>query len=890
MNFLMRSTTHVYSDREKPSSTATATAATPTTTVMTTTTPPTDGASSLESLMSDDPYAQVEHFDGEFEGENGAQSSKNDAPVLAKHLDVSEDEGWITIPYKELPENWNHVSDMQSLRSLDRSFLFPGEQVHILACLSACKQDTEIITPFKVAAVMSKNGMGHSSDKENGNVENRNDSVSGEGQLSPSKQEQKEDKLEKVKTDHPADASAGESLLRMEVHKRQTALLLEKFESSHFFARISESDEPLWSKRGSSEKSYSELNGQRISSFEIKDTAKNASSISAVIDRANFDATISGGVARNSVNCCALPNGDIVVLLQVNVGVDFLRDPCIEILQYEKYQDKILSSENQNNSVHTNQDPCGALLKWILPLDNTLPLASRPLSPPQFSLNSGIGNTSQRSNSSASPGSQLFSFGSHFRSYSMSALPQNTNAPNPPLKAASSKPSFDIEDWDQFPSQKLRKKNGVEELLSFRGVSLERERFSVCCGLEGIYTPGRRWRRKFEIIQPVEIHSFAADCNSEDLLCVQIKNVAPAHVPGIVIFIDAITIVYEEATKSGPPSSLPIACIEAGNDHSLPNLALRYLRHLHHRSTNGTRCLDPPPERLSIQGILKTKDPLPPSHLSEPVTKRGEEHSFILKPATSMSKNLKAQDESSQFSKVQSPNSAKSSLSSKSPDRTKIASIDDQYAIMVSCRCNYTASRLFFKQATSWQPRSSRDIIISVASEMSGESPGPYERNSQLPVQVLTLQASNLTSEDLTLTVLAPASFTSPPSVVSLSSPTSPMSPFIGFKEFLGRINVERHVGAIQGGSFTSLIKDNEKQNDDVRPESVSMNDDVIASSGLSCTHLWLQSRVPLGCIPSQSTATIKLELLPLTDGIITLDSLQIDVMEKGTDHETFTS
>ena len=155
--------------------------------------------------------------------------------------------------------------------------------------------------------------MGHGPDKENGNVENRNDSVSGEGKLSPSRQEQKEEKQEKVKTDHQADASAGESLLRMEVHKRQTALLLQKFENSHFFATISESDEPLWSKRGSSEKSYSELNGQRISSFEIKDTAKNASSISAVIDRANFDATISGGVARNSVQCCALPNGDIVV-------------------------------------------------------------------------------------------------------------------------------------------------------------------------------------------------------------------------------------------------------------------------------------------------------------------------------------------------------------------------------------------------------------------------------------------------------------------------------------------------------------------------------------------------------------------------------------------------
>jgi hypothetical protein len=208
----------------------------------------------------------------------------------------------------------------------------------------------------------------------------------------------------------------------------------------------------------------------------------------------------------------------------VNVGVNFLRDPCIEILQYEKYEGKILSSENQDNSLYTNQDPCGDLLKWILPLDNILPAASRPLSP-LLSTNSGSGNTSQRSNSTSSPSPQIFSFGSHFRSYSMSSMPQNTSVPpTVSLKAASSKPNFDIDDWDQISSQKfLRKKNGAEELLSFRGVSLERERFSVCCGLQGIHTPGRRWRRKLEIIQPVEIHSFAADCNSDDLLCVQIK-------------------------------------------------------------------------------------------------------------------------------------------------------------------------------------------------------------------------------------------------------------------------------------------------------------------------------------------------------------------------------
>lgn len=35
-------------------------------------------------------------------------------------------------------------------------------------------------------------------------------------------------------------------------------------------------------------------------------------------------------------------------------------------------------------------------------------------------------------------------------------------------------------------------------------------------------------------------------------------------------------------------------------------------------------------------------------------------------------------------------------------------------------------------------------------------------------------------------------------------------------------------------------------------------------------------------CVPSQSTAKIKLELLPLTDGIITLDTLQIYVKETG--------
>ncbi|KAL5759607.1 hypothetical protein ACOSP7_018127 [Xanthoceras sorbifolium] len=830
MNFLIRSTHHVVAEQvhvsEPPVDASPLTKSTPT----------------LEGLIGEESfprYSSGDDLDHETDGVGGdnggiaGHSAKNDSSVVENHTDVSEEEGWITIPYKELPDNWNDAPDIHSLNSLDRSFVFPGEQVHVLACLSACKQDTEIITPFKVAAVM-RNSRAQSPDIKNGNLEDRMNAVAGEGEVDPDDQaiNQNGEKSAEEKIDLQMEISASESFLRMEDHKRQTETILQKFKNSHFFVRISESDESLWSKKSAPEVSSepSETDNQKSTT---KRTVKSTSSVTAVIDRGNFDANISGGVARDTVTCCSLSNGDIVVLLQVNVGIDFLRDPVIEILQFEKFKENNLS-DNQDNLHNTNSDPCGELLKWLLPLDNTVPPPARSLSPPRLNPGSGIGSTSVKSSSA---GSQLFSFG-HFRSYSMSSLPQNIAPPPIPVKAQSSKPTFDIEDWDQDSSQKLLKgqRTGNEGLLSFRGVSLERERFSVRCGLEGIYVPGRRWRRKLEIIQPVEIHSFSADCNTDDLLCIQIKNVAPAHIPDIVVYIDAITIVFEEASKGGPLSSLPIACIEAGNDHSLPNLALR----------------------------------------------RGEEHSFILKPVSSMCKNLKVHGErSSRLSTLH--------LLSKAFEGKRSALTADQYAIMVSCRCNYTESRLFFKQPTTWRPRISRDLMISVASEVSEQSYVPNERVTQLPVQVLTLQASNLTSEDLTLTVLAPTSFTSPPSVVSLSSsPTSPKSPFVGFSDFAGRVNEERRGTPMHRLNSVPLVSENQKHNGDGGVRSVSLNklsspkSDVIPSPGLGCTHLWLQSRVPLGCIPSHSTATIKLELLPLTDGIITLDTLQIDVKEKG--------
>jgi hypothetical protein len=82
-----------------------------------------------------------------------------------------------------------------------------------------------------------------------------------------------------------------------------------------------------------------------------------------------------------------------------------------------------------------------------------------------------------------------------------------------------------ISESQEFMHEKPAKTPAIinDGQLSFRGVPLEPERYSVRCGLEGVYLLGRRWRRKVEIIQPIEVHSFAAKCTLENLLCVSVK-------------------------------------------------------------------------------------------------------------------------------------------------------------------------------------------------------------------------------------------------------------------------------------------------------------------------------------------------------------------------------
>lgn len=71
--------------------------------------------------------------------------------------------------------------------------------------------------------------------------------------------------------------------------------------------------------------------------------------------------------------------------------------------------------------------------------------------------------------------------------------------------------------------------------------------------------------------------------------------------------------------------------------------------------------------------------------------RRGEEHSFILKPATSLWKNVKATGEKSTRSHLPAVNAA-SSLRLPPTVEGKSVSSAGQYSIMVSCRCNYTGN------------------------------------------------------------------------------------------------------------------------------------------------------------------------------------------------------
>jgi hypothetical protein len=103
-------------------------------------------------------------------------------------------------------------------------------------------------------------------------------------------------------------------------------------------------------------------------------------------------------------------------------------------------------------------------------------------------------------------------------------------------------------------------------------------------------------------------------------------------------------------------------------------------------------------------------------------------------------------------------------------------------------------------------------------------------------LQVLTLEATNMTSESLTLTVLVPEASGSS-SVVSLnSSPGTPNSPDDGLNESARRSGSGKHGIGFQ--RLHSVLAGSPKGGDKGGNK---------AATASGCTHLWLQSAVPLG-------------------------------------------
>lgn len=183
-----------------------------------------------------------------------------------------------------------------------------------MVCLAASKQDAEVITPFRVAALMSKNGSRAQNTKQQRNyIEIASIST---GMTSAMNGENPDVSVENIKEtggtqsvigkiNSEVDISDTESLIRMEDHRNQTEILMKRFRNSEFFVRISESDEPLWSKRNVPTRNH--IGSKKTSN--------------AVVDGEIYDGNASGGMSRNIVKCCSLRNGDIVVCFPTDMCI-----------------------------------------------------------------------------------------------------------------------------------------------------------------------------------------------------------------------------------------------------------------------------------------------------------------------------------------------------------------------------------------------------------------------------------------------------------------------------------------------------------------------------------------------------------------------------------------
>ncbi|CAK9190388.1 unnamed protein product [Sphagnum troendelagicum] len=802
-------------------------------------------------------------------GFSGSSASMRTRMAIQDHSDLLPDEGSILIPFKELPEGWYSAPDIASLAYLDRPFVFPGEQFHVVIHLSVHDSNScDVITPFKVAAAIERRSHAsvEASKQESSPPQESLESSSTQAAINIEKPEVAHSSNDKsslkgkwFNTTHGGNLvattewlSPDRSEVQSEGHKRRSLMVLESFKKSHFHVKIRKEGKGRVPKGLGQQSEQLNPNGEEGSDGELESFGCQP----VVMEHGEFEPATGGGIARAATACWSLENGDAAVVLRVSMPSDLLLpDAELEVLQFEPYETPSTCSVDekpqQQGFPQSSGDPSEGLLQWLLPLD-------RPSSPPQPTLLPGpvpsalpvlSPSTSGRMSFSSTGTSTFFSF-SHSRNSSLGSVP--LPAPTVVQSLPPSTPMYGPEEWGHIP-QDRKSQVGSEGLLSFRGAALEPQRFATHCGLPGSYLPGKRWKRKVAILQPVQLQSYVADCNTEDLICVLVENVLPPTgvTADVVIYIDSVSIVCQSAVAGGTPMPIPVACVEVGEHHTLPGLTLR----------------------------------------------AGEQHSFILRPINPTWKPVAAEDAKS--TKLTNLASGTGHLRVRPTDDSSVEYEAGHYAVLVSCRCSHSEARLHFKHSLMWRPRPSRDLLLSVTLESCTSTEMPSEILPQLSTQVVKVQATNLTSQEMYLTLLAPSSLAASPLSV-LSFPSSSLAtPLASRGADHHQSMTVREVLALEEGdgkgskqsglpSFQRRLSLPPVQPMElvlgVKPtvlkERIFTAADAVADNTPVRTHLWLQSTVPLGRVPPHATTAVRCDLLPLTSGIITLDSLHIATNE----------
>lgn len=80
----------------------------------------------------------------------------------------------------------------------------------------------------------------------------------------------------------------------------------------------------------------------------------------------------------------------------------------------------------------------------------------------------------------------------------------------------------------------------------------------------------------YEVPFGMFLHAVALFTNLH-VVCPAQQNILPGtgETADVVIYVDSVSIVCQSASPGSPPLAIPVACVEVGEDHKLPSLALR---------------------------------------------------------------------------------------------------------------------------------------------------------------------------------------------------------------------------------------------------------------------------------------------------------------------------